>query len=159
MYCPRCGAENPENAKFCQKCGARLTYAATGRGGFLDRVPGFRSRSPWKMVLASFGYVLIAVLAIYTISCLLVNVDVSLTVNSAYALDSVVNNTPNNDKFIVMNVTVKNNGKNPIRVYASDFSLLRENEYMDYSNFYGQGTDIPESVEIPGGKQKLLTSF
>lgn len=154
MYCARCGAKNPEKAKFCQKCGARLTYEVSGRGGFLDKVPGFRSRSPWKMVLASFGYVLIAVLAIYIISCLLVDVDVSLTVNSAYALDSVVNNTPNNDRFIVMNVTVKNNGKDPIRVYASDFSLLRENEYMDYSNFYGQGTDIPESVEIPGGESR-----
>ena len=59
------------------------------REDFLDKVPGFRSRSPWKMVLASFGYVLIAVLAIYTISCLLVNVDVSLTVNSAYAPPAV----------------------------------------------------------------------
>ncbi|MFC2022993.1 DUF4190 domain-containing protein [Chloroflexota bacterium] len=25
MYCPKCGAENPEGASFCQKCGAGLT--------------------------------------------------------------------------------------------------------------------------------------
>ena len=24
MFCPKCGAENPEGAKFCSKCGAEL---------------------------------------------------------------------------------------------------------------------------------------
>jgi len=25
MYCPKCGAENPDDAKFCHKCGAELS--------------------------------------------------------------------------------------------------------------------------------------
>jgi len=37
LYCARCGAKNPEDAKFCQKCGARLTYEVTGRGGLMDK--------------------------------------------------------------------------------------------------------------------------
>jgi len=29
MFCPQCGAENPDEAKFCSKCGNRLGAAAT----------------------------------------------------------------------------------------------------------------------------------
>ncbi|MFO7997174.1 MAG: zinc-ribbon domain-containing protein [Dehalococcoidia bacterium] len=29
MFCPKCGTENPEDAKFCSKCGAGLGAAAT----------------------------------------------------------------------------------------------------------------------------------
>ncbi len=29
MFCSRCGAENPDEAKFCSKCGNRLGAAAT----------------------------------------------------------------------------------------------------------------------------------
>ena len=30
MFCPKCGTENPEGAKFCVKCGAALTPPAGG---------------------------------------------------------------------------------------------------------------------------------
>jgi len=33
MFCSKCGAENPEGAKFCSKCGARLGVAATPTEG------------------------------------------------------------------------------------------------------------------------------
>ena len=29
MFCPKCGAENTENAGFCQKCGSALTQTAS----------------------------------------------------------------------------------------------------------------------------------
>jgi uncharacterized membrane protein len=29
MYCSKCGAENPEGAKFCSKCGAQLAVTTT----------------------------------------------------------------------------------------------------------------------------------
>jgi uncharacterized membrane protein len=29
MFCSKCGAENPEDAKFCSKCGNRIGVAAT----------------------------------------------------------------------------------------------------------------------------------
>ena len=28
MFCPKCGSENPDNAQFCQNCGAQLAGAA-----------------------------------------------------------------------------------------------------------------------------------
>jgi uncharacterized membrane protein YvbJ len=28
MYCAKCGAQNPDDGKFCQKCGAALTQVA-----------------------------------------------------------------------------------------------------------------------------------
>ncbi|PIZ26852.1 MAG: hypothetical protein COY46_02855 [Chloroflexi bacterium CG_4_10_14_0_8_um_filter_46_9] len=30
MFCPKCGTENPEYAKFCTKCGAALAPPAGG---------------------------------------------------------------------------------------------------------------------------------
>jgi len=33
MFCSKCGAENPEGAKFCSKCGAGLVVAATPAEG------------------------------------------------------------------------------------------------------------------------------
>ena len=30
MFCPKCGTENPEHAKFCTKCGAALVPPAGG---------------------------------------------------------------------------------------------------------------------------------
>ncbi len=33
MFCSRCGAENPDGAKFCSKCGAGLGVAATPTEG------------------------------------------------------------------------------------------------------------------------------
>ena len=33
MYCSQCGAENPEGANFCSKCGARLGVATTPTEG------------------------------------------------------------------------------------------------------------------------------
>ena len=33
MFCSKCGAENPDGAKFCSKCGADLGAAAATTGG------------------------------------------------------------------------------------------------------------------------------
>src|SRR4030042_1001950 len=33
MFCSKCGAENPEGAKFCSKCGAGLGVATTPTEG------------------------------------------------------------------------------------------------------------------------------
>jgi uncharacterized membrane protein len=41
MFCSRCGAENPEGAKFCAKCGAELGVTATPTEGATE--PGAES--------------------------------------------------------------------------------------------------------------------
>lgn len=33
MFCPKCGTENPAEAKFCAKCGASMGAGETGAGG------------------------------------------------------------------------------------------------------------------------------
>jgi len=32
MFCPKCGSENPEGAKFCSKCGAELGVSTQSSG-------------------------------------------------------------------------------------------------------------------------------
>ncbi|MDI6881714.1 MAG: DUF4352 domain-containing protein [Methanothermobacter sp.] len=97
---------------------------------------------------------MIVVLAIYAIGCLLIDADVAVTVNSAYTVDSIIDNSPSHDRFIIMNVTVENKGDGPVTVSALDFNLLSDGEYMSYSNFYGNDTDVPESVRIPPGESR-----
>lgn len=35
MKCPKCGAENPDNSKFCRGCGAVMEQAAEQQGGMV----------------------------------------------------------------------------------------------------------------------------
>ncbi|MDI9624489.1 MAG: DUF4352 domain-containing protein [Methanothermobacter sp.] len=98
---------------------------------------------------------MITVLAIYAIGCLLINADATVTVNAAYTADSITGNYfPTYSRFIITNVTVKNNGNNPLTISSTDFSLLSNGEYIGYLNFYGHGTDVPENVQIPPGENK-----
>ena len=39
MYCPKCGAENAEEAAFCEKCGASLDGSTAVRDGYPERRP------------------------------------------------------------------------------------------------------------------------
>jgi hypothetical protein len=53
MDCPRCGAENPDNAEFCSLCMQRLVYPqgggiATGAGEGLSGARGRPSPAEWR---------------------------------------------------------------------------------------------------------------
>jgi hypothetical protein len=37
MYCPKCGAENEDEAVFCAKCGAPLDGSTESRGNYYER--------------------------------------------------------------------------------------------------------------------------
>jgi uncharacterized membrane protein len=39
MFCSKCGAENPEGARFCSKCGAQLAISATPTEGAVKPEP------------------------------------------------------------------------------------------------------------------------
>ncbi|MER3430100.1 MAG: hypothetical protein C4324_03480 [Blastocatellia bacterium] len=38
MFCPKCGIENPDNGKFCRRCGTDLAVIATALSGRLPTV-------------------------------------------------------------------------------------------------------------------------
>lgn len=37
MYCPKCGTKNPDNGKFCRKCGTDLNVVSDALTGKLDK--------------------------------------------------------------------------------------------------------------------------
>lgn len=61
MYCSKCGAQNPDDATFCSKCGNNLISIKPEKKGITRKlgkmgIPGFRSRKLWKMALATIAY-------------------------------------------------------------------------------------------------------
>lgn len=59
MKCPMCGAETYFDFSRCPRCGYQLTLEAEQPLPNWRRLPGFRSRTPWKMILAAIAYILI----------------------------------------------------------------------------------------------------
>lgn len=41
MYCPKCGTQNPDNGKFCRKCGTDLNVVSEALTGKLDSQNAF----------------------------------------------------------------------------------------------------------------------
>lgn len=74
MFCQNCGTQNPDDGRFCSKCGKDLksTIQAERNGisGKLGKmgIPGFRSGKTWKMAIAIFGYFWIFLFLIALIS-------------------------------------------------------------------------------------------
>ena len=66
MFCAKCGAENPETARFCAKCGTNLTLSAepstapvpppmdTQRGMTTTAPVSPTGKTPWVAALLSF---------------------------------------------------------------------------------------------------------
>lgn len=64
MFCSSCGTQNPDTAKFCEKCGAGLTAAAPPpppedtrvRGPIASAHPGLpvTGKNPWVALVLSF---------------------------------------------------------------------------------------------------------
>ena len=64
MFCSSCGTQNPDTAKFCEKCGAGLTAAAAPPPREDTRVRGpvtstgaghpVTGKNPWVAVVLSF---------------------------------------------------------------------------------------------------------
>ena len=71
MYCPKCGAENPDDAKFCSECGSQLKAGITtvpepekeltNYAGFWRR---FAAYLIYGIILTVGGYIIGAILGI-----------------------------------------------------------------------------------------------
>lgn len=82
-------------------------------------------------------------------------VDVGLTVNSAFCVNHIIDKEPANGKFLVTNVTVKNNGNDPITVATDHFTPVTNGKAVEkYSVFSGAGTDLQNQVQIPAGASR-----
>jgi hypothetical protein len=58
MYCPKCGAENQENAEFCQKCGNQLNATAN------QPVQGSNGKPTSRLTMLLIG-VIVLIIAIF----------------------------------------------------------------------------------------------
>jgi hypothetical protein len=67
MFCPQCGEENPDNAKFCSKCGAALKAApapAPAPAATGERTSGMAVTA---LIMGILGFVFFGPLAILAI--------------------------------------------------------------------------------------------
>ena len=182
VFCPECGTKNPADSKFCLECGATLIsekkrpmvteksrVPPEDKPKFADthptlgKIPGFRSGTGWKMVVGSVGYLVIALIVVFAILFAVINTDVATSVNSAIYTDNVAGNqisqiSSSTDKYLILDVSVKNKGSGKVTIDPSDFSILTGNEDADSEIFIGN-TSI-ESVEIaPGETKNMVIAF
>jgi hypothetical protein len=102
--------------------------------------------------------VLIVILVVIFAFFAFAKVDAAVTVNSAFCVNQIIDKQPANGKFLIMNVTVKNNGKDPLTVSTDQFAPMANGKPITkYSLFSGQGTDLQKQVTIPGGASKDIT--
>lgn len=87
--------------------------------------------------------------------------DVSLDVNSAFLSDNIIEQKPVNGKFLIMNVSVENNGQDTITVSTEQFTPLLNGKSLEkYKVFNGEGTDLKKQIEVPSGESKdMLVVF
>jgi predicted amidophosphoribosyltransferase len=65
MKCPMCGTIAQFNFSHCPHCGYKMNLDAEQPLPNWRQLPGFRSKTPWKMILSTIFYlwILLAILA------------------------------------------------------------------------------------------------
>jgi hypothetical protein len=150
LKCRKCGHENLDDSEFCQNCGKKLKRKKTG-----IPILGFRSGNPLKMIIATLFYIFLLIIIAVPLTLLLVNENITTSINSAIYVDQIGNTTPVNGQFMIMNVSVKNNGKGKTSVSPGSFSLSGDGMYStdSYSWQYNK-TEI-----APGANTSMLVVF
>ncbi|SFL78791.1 hypothetical protein [Pelosinus propionicus] len=57
MKCPNCGTSTRFNFSHCPHCGYKMDLEVEGPIPNWRYLPGFRSKTPWKMILATVIYI------------------------------------------------------------------------------------------------------
>lgn len=182
LECPKCKEKNPDDAIFCLKCRTKLEKSSpenvqkSGKIGFISKIPGFRSGDPGKMVLSSAFYILILILVIMGLMFVFINNDVKVNVDSAVYVNAIGNQTTNSNssnisftwgnnstsyvsnsssEYLLLEVSIKNTGKNKAYINPSDFHLLRDGKEIKSSLFIGNTST--KTIEIPPGETKNMS--
>ena len=77
MYCPKCGRQNPDNAKFCQGCGERLDAAGTGKEQS-SQAKTSAGKQPKKKIKKSSGKKIGAMIAVVVVLVIILGALVGL---------------------------------------------------------------------------------
>lgn len=108
-----------------------------------------------KIIVGTVAIVIILVAAFSFFA--FANVDMTFNVNSAFYTDNIINKTPTNGQFLIMNVSVKNNGQDTLTVSNDQFTPMINGKPVEkYSVYTGDGTDLERQIQIPSGENKTL---
>lgn len=180
VKCPACGSANPTGSIFCKECGTKLTKAQSpmdpaidkskddesGEKSFLRKIPGFRSNTPWKMVLSSVLYLLVVLFVVLMgISCLTPSIPTILVSEAPVTL---VNNSSSSTDGMMINVTMKSKESNinvlPVGVYSNDayigsFIMTNITPNPDlWFKFHIKDSDSPINIDTSEGDLDFYSS-
>jgi hypothetical protein len=95
MFCPRCGQETDENARYCGSCGAEMQRPGDGGAGgeprsFRDRAGDLIGRSPRERFVTGgiVVAIVVAIIAFFALDTETENGDPGLSRSDAEAVDS-----------------------------------------------------------------------
>ncbi len=135
IKCSSCGSKNPMGSIFCKECGTKLLKGQspvdaaigksredkTGENSFLRKIPGFRSHTPWKMILSSVLYLLVVIFVV--LLCFSALTPSYPTIQISKAPVTLVNNSSSSTDGMMINVTMKSDSNInvlPVGVYSND---------------------------------------
>lgn len=154
LKCPKCGQEDMQGAQFCKNCGTLLKKEKKAIP-YLGKVPGFRSAHPLKMIMGSVFYMSVIVILVIPLTLLVVSEDISTSVNSAVYTSQIGETVSTNGQFIIMNISVANNGKGEVTLSPESFTLSGTGFYSTANYLW----DYNNTQLGPGENTSMLVVF
>jgi hypothetical protein len=134
MKCPSCGSENVEGSSFCSVCGNPIAVGGSKAVGAIQQPIGQQTvkKSKTGLIVAVVVIVVVAIVILGAIAAMTAVNDVTTTkavisvVNAKEVVDPLFSPSAG-DRFVQLNVTMKNNERSTITLSPYEFKVQTTN--------------------------------
>ncbi len=163
MRCPNCGTENPEDAKFCQKCSTPLVPGAQAPMGPMMAPPPQKKSNTMLIVVI----VIVVVVALIVAGTLLAlnalnhtndqNLTITFTGKTTVSSTDYSIAPPSGEHYEQITVNMHNRGDSAVTVTSIYFSLTASG--TKYGATFFVDTDTETAVITAGSTMTFKVSF